>query len=104
VQRLEKRLAGGQPPIRWNGERPMSDLERRIADAMLAKLRERDPSLTAEDLSRPVGDLELDSLDLIELHQNLERELQVKGDQKKTVGFVFLDEFSTYFAELASHR
>jgi acyl carrier protein len=80
----------------------MSDLERRIADTMLATLRRRDPSFTPEDLSRPVNELDLDSLDLIELHQDLERELQVKGDQKKTVGFVFLEEFGTYFAELAS--
>lgn len=82
----------------------MSDLERRIADTMLAKLRQRDPSFTPDDLTRPVAELDLDSLDLIELHQDLERELQVKGDQKKTVGFVFLDDFSIYFAELLSRE
>ncbi|WP_406289307.1 hypothetical protein [Embleya sp. NBC_00896] len=80
----------------------MSDIERRIADTMLAKLRERDPSLGPGDLARPVADLDLDSLDLVELHQQLEAELQVKGDLKETAGFAFLDDFGTYFVKLAS--
>ena len=80
----------------------MSDLERRIADAMLAKLRQRDPSLGPGDLTRPVADLDLDSLDLVELHQQLERELQVKGDLGETAAFAFLDDFTAYFVKLAS--
>ncbi|MCH0564653.1 MULTISPECIES: phosphopantetheine-binding protein [unclassified Streptomyces] len=80
----------------------MSDMESRIRDAMLAKLRERDPSLGPDDLTRPVADLDLDSLDLVELHQRLERELQVKGDLQETSGFAFLDDFSSYFLKLAS--
>jgi pyruvate/2-oxoglutarate dehydrogenase complex dihydrolipoamide acyltransferase (E2) component len=82
--------------------RTMSDIESRVTDTMLAKLRERDPSLSPGDLARPVADLDLDSLDLVELHQQLERELQVKGDLTKTAGFAFLDDFSTYFVKLAS--
>lgn len=80
----------------------MSDVESRIADTMLAKLRERDPSLGPDDLTRPVADLDLDSLDLVELHQQLERELKVKGDLTATAGFAFLEDFSTYFAKLTS--
>jgi acyl carrier protein len=80
----------------------MSDIEKRLADLMLAKLRERDPSSGPEDLGRPISDLDLDSLDLVELHQRLERELQVKGDLRETAGFAFLDDFSTYFVKLAS--
>ncbi|MEV0559594.1 phosphopantetheine-binding protein [Streptomyces sp. NPDC050597] len=80
----------------------MSDIESRIADTMLTKLREYDPSLGPDDLTRPIADLDLDSLDLVELHQQLERELQVKGDLKETAGFAFLDDFSAYFMKLAS--
>ncbi|MDI2127073.1 phosphopantetheine-binding protein [Yinghuangia seranimata] len=80
----------------------MSDIERRIADTMLAKLRERDPALTSDDLTRPVADLDLDSLDLVELHQQLERELQVRGDLTDTAGFAFLSDFSAYFVKLAN--
>ncbi len=79
----------------------MSDIESRIADTMLAKLRERDPSLGPGDLGRPITDLDLDSLDLVELHQQIERELQVKGDLKETAGFAFLDDFTTYFVKLS---
>ncbi|MFG2957368.1 phosphopantetheine-binding protein [Streptomyces sp. NPDC048291] len=80
----------------------MSDVESRIADVMLAKLREREPSLGPADLARPVADFDLDSLDLVELHQQLERELQVKGDLRETAGFAFLNDFSAYFMKLAS--
>ena len=80
----------------------MSDIESRIADTMLAKLRQYDSSLGPDDLTRPVAEFDLDSLDLVELHQQLERELQVKGDLTKTAGFAFLDDFSTYFVKLAS--
>ncbi|WP_369226870.1 phosphopantetheine-binding protein [Streptomyces sp. R39] len=80
----------------------MSDVESRIADVMLAKLRERDPALGPDDLARPIADLDLDSLDLVELHQQLERELQVKGDLRETAGFAFLSDFSAHFVKLAS--
>lgn len=80
----------------------MSDIESRIDETMLAKLRQRDPSSGPDDLARPVADLGLDSLDLVELHQELERELQVKGDLNDTAGFAFLEEYSTYFLKLAS--
>ncbi|MFI9722857.1 hypothetical protein ACIHFE_24895 [Streptomyces sp. NPDC052396] len=80
----------------------MSDVESRIADTMLAKLRERDPSLGPDDLNRPIADFDLDSLDMVELHQQLEIELQVKGDLTETAGFAFLNDFSAYFVKLAS--
>ena len=80
----------------------MNDIKRRIADTMLAKLRQRDPSFSLDDLTRPVAELDLDSLDLIELHQQLESELHVKGDPRETAGFAFLDDFSSYFVQLAS--
>ncbi|HEV2372339.1 MAG TPA: hypothetical protein VGS19_09225 [Streptosporangiaceae bacterium] len=80
----------------------MSDIEKRISDTILAKLRERDLSAGPDDLTRPVAEFDLDSLDLVELHQQLERVLQVEGDLEKTAGFAFLDDFSTYFMKLAS--
>jgi len=71
---------------------------------MLAKLRERDPALGPEDLTRPVDDLDLDSLDLVELHQQLEQALRVKGDVSDTANFAYLSDFSAYFQKLASTR
>ncbi|MEV1092377.1 biotin/lipoyl-containing protein [Streptomyces microflavus] len=92
-----------QPAVPADERRtPMSETEERISDVMLAKLRERDPSSGPEDLVRPVSELDLDSLDLVELHQRLERELQVKGDLRETAGLPFLSDFSAYFMKLAS--
>ncbi|WP_234336471.1 biotin/lipoyl-containing protein [Streptomyces sp. NRRL S-920] len=82
----------------------MSEMEERISDVMLAKLREREPSSGPQDLTRPVAELDLDSLDLVELHQRLERELHVKGDLRETAGFPLLSDFSVYFMKLASGR
>lgn len=82
----------------------MGDIESRIAEIMLAALREREPSAQPEDIARPIADLDLDSLDLVELHQRLERELQVKGDLRETAGFAFLDDFGAYFVKLASQQ
>ena len=79
----------------------MNDIERRIADIMLTKLRERDPSLSYDDLERPVGDLDLDSLDIVELTQLMERELQVKADLQETASFGLLQDFTAYFVKLA---
>jgi hypothetical protein len=78
----------------------MSDIATHISDTMLVKLAQRDPSMGPDDLSRPVTDL--DYLDMVELHPQQERELQVEGDLRETAGFGFLDEFGTYFLKLAS--
>ncbi|WP_318218893.1 biotin/lipoyl-containing protein [Streptomyces sp. SCL15-6] len=92
-----------QPSVQADERRtPMSEMEERISDVMLAKLREREPSSGPEDLTRPVSELDLDSLDLVELHQRLERELHVKGDLRETAGFPLLSDFSAYFMKLAS--
>lgn len=82
-------------------ETQMDDIERRIADVMLTKLRIREPSLTYADLSRPLDDLDFDSLDVVELTQMLEQELKVKADLDVTAGFVQLQDFSSYFVTLA---
>ncbi|HEY6795499.1 MAG TPA: acyl carrier protein [Kineosporiaceae bacterium] len=69
---------------------------------MLTRLRRRDPSMSPADLARPVAELDLDSLDLVELHQQLESELQVKGDPRQTSGFALLRDSSAHLVTLAS--
>lgn len=80
----------------------MDATERRIADLILAQLRVRDPSLSDDDLPRPLGELDLDSLDNLELVHLLERELRVKADLEQTSAFALLHDFIPYFAALAS--
>jgi acyl carrier protein len=80
----------------------MDDIQRRIDDTMLTKLQKRDPWLTHADLNRPLDDLDLDSLDIVELTQLLERELQVNADLEKAAGFIELRDFRSYFVMLAT--
>jgi len=80
----------------------MSDIESRVTDIMLAVLRDREESFGPDDMARPIADLDFDSLDLVELHQHLERALRVRGDLNETAHFAFLTDYSTYFAKLAS--
>lgn len=80
----------------------MNSLEDRITGLMLGQLRQRDPSLSAQDFERPIVELDLDSLDRLEMMHLLERELQVKADLASTAAFGRLDDFVPYFAALAN--
>lgn len=80
----------------------MSDIERRVSDIMLAKLRVREPALEHKDFDKSIYDLELDSLDIVELTQILERELKVQADRRQIGSFMLLEEFRSYFVLLAS--
>ncbi|QKW30123.1 hypothetical protein HUT11_31365 [Streptomyces seoulensis] len=80
----------------------MSDIERRVSDIMLAKLRVREPSLKDTDFDKSIYDLELDSLDVVELTQILERELKVQADRRQIGSFMLLEEFRSYFVLLAT--
>ncbi|MFQ6148305.1 acyl carrier protein [Streptomyces seoulensis] len=80
----------------------MSDIERRVSDIMLAKLRIREPSLKDTDFDKSIYDLELDSLDVVELTQILERELKVQADRRQIGSFMLLEEFRSYFVLLAT--
>ena len=80
----------------------LDPVERTIADLMLAQLRVRDPLLGDDDLTRPIADLDLDSLDNLELVHLLERELRVRADLEQVAGFGQLYDFLPYFSALAS--
>ncbi|APS22783.1 phosphopantetheine-binding protein [Streptomyces parvus] len=80
----------------------MSDIESRVADIMLAKLRVRDPSLDRSDFDKSIYDLDLDSLDVVELTQILERELKVRADRREIANLMLLEEFRSYFVLLAT--
>ncbi|EFE73054.1 phosphopantetheine-binding protein [Streptomyces filamentosus] len=80
----------------------MSDIESRVSDIMLAKLRVRDPSLDRSDFDKSIYDLDLDSLDVVELTQILERELKVRADRREIANLMLLEEFRSYFVLLAT--
>ncbi len=80
----------------------MDTIERRIADLILDQLRTWDPTLEDPDLDRPVTELDLDSLDRLEVTHRLERELQVKADIKRVAALPCLREYVSYFRGLGN--
>lgn len=78
----------------------MDNIERRMADLILGKLRVWDPTLGYEDLDRPITEVELDSLDALEITHLLEREFKVKADLEITSGSVILRDYIRYFNSL----
>ena len=80
----------------------MNNTERRMADLILGKLRVWDPLLCYDDLDRPIIEIELDSLDALELTHLLEREFKVKADLETTSSSAFLRDYITYFTSLVN--
>lgn len=78
----------------------METTERRMTDLILAKLRVWDPSLDEGVLDRPNTEIDLDSLDALEITHLLEREFKVKADRETTSGFVYLRDYIRYFNSL----
>jgi acyl carrier protein len=87
-------------PARQPKESDMETTERRMTDLILAKLRVWDPSLDEDVLDRPNTEIDLDSLDALEITHLLEREFKVKADQETTSGFVYLRDYIHYFNSL----
>jgi acyl carrier protein len=80
----------------------METTERRMADLILSKLRVWDPSLDEDVLDRPNTEIDLDSLDALEITHLLEREFKVKADLETTSGFVYLRDYIRYFNSLVT--
>jgi acyl carrier protein len=58
----------------------MSPTAERIDSLILSFLRRRIPDTDAADLDRPIYDLDVDSLDVVDLTHELEAEFAVKAD------------------------
>lgn len=82
----------------------MSTIETQVSEIILKKLRARTPEADADTLKKSVADLDLDSLDIVELTQTLEYELEVAADLEKTSAFDYLSELVQYFTELVDAK
>lgn len=80
----------------------MENNERQMADLILAKLRVWNPSIDEKVLDRPNTEIDLDSLDALEITHLLEREFKVQADPETTASFVYLRDYITYFNSLVS--
>lgn len=82
----------------------MDSTKSRMADLILAKLRVWDPSLGDDVLDRPNTEIDLDSLDVLEITHLMEREFKIKVDQETTSGLVCLRDYVDYFSSLVNRQ
>ncbi|WP_394275174.1 phosphopantetheine-binding protein [Luteococcus sp.] len=78
----------------------MTIMTEQARNLILEHCRENDLPMTEVDLDRPLVDLDLDSLDRLEIIQMLEREFQVKADKQEVMALETLNGFVSYFAAL----
>ncbi|GFG50074.1 acyl carrier protein [Mycolicibacterium agri] len=67
---------------------------------MLSIIRRRVPSAEVSDFDKPVYDLDMDSLDVVDLSQALEKEFGVQADLERVADCLTPLEIGSYFKEL----
>src|SRR5262249_7527191 len=85
-----------------NDERPqvMSPTAVRIDSLILSFLRRRLPDIDAADLERGIYDLDVDSLDVVDLTHELEAEFAIKADLARTSDCGRWSQSGAYMREL----
>lgn len=78
----------------------MSLIDERLNEAMLTVIRRKLPTAGLADLSRSVFDLDLDSLEIVDLTQSVETEFGVEADLNRVSSLMKLDEIRSYFKDL----
>jgi acyl carrier protein len=74
----------------------------RLADLVVAKVRVWNKSFTADDLDRSLFELNLDSLDTLEVVHLLERQCQVTSDAAEVAELETLRQYIDYFLATAA--
>jgi len=78
----------------------MSSIEERMNTIMLTIVRRRSPDAGVDDLTTAVWDLDLDSLDIAEMTELLEREFAVEADLEQLDECVSPADIRGYFLGL----
>ena len=78
----------------------MSSVDERINSVMLSFIRRRVPSADVADLDTPIYDLDMDSLDVVDLSNALEEEYGVKADLERISECIKPSDIGAYFREL----
>jgi len=82
------------------GDKAMSSTDEQINSRILAFIRKRVPDADVADLDRPIYDLDVDSLDVVDLTNALEGEFAVQADLDRVSECLTLADLRTYFQEL----
>jgi acyl carrier protein len=78
----------------------MPPIDERMNSVMLSIIRRRTPSAEIGDFGKPIYDLDMDSLDVVDLSQALEKEFGVQADLERVADCLTPSEIGSYFREL----
>ncbi len=78
----------------------MPSVEDRLNSVMLTIIRKRTASAEVADFDKPMYDLDMDSLDVVDLSQAVEKEFGVEADLDRVAECVTPADISSYFREL----
>ena len=78
----------------------MPSIDDRMNSVMLSVIRRRTPSADVADFDKPIYDLDMDSLDVVDLSQALEKELGVEADLDRVADCATPSDIGSYFRQL----
>jgi acyl carrier protein len=78
----------------------MSSIDERMNDIVLRIMRRRVPAADVADFDKAIWDLDLDSLDVAEMTELLEKEFGVEADLEKLDDCVSPADIKAYFRRL----
>ena len=78
----------------------MPSNDERMNSAMLSIIRRRTPSADVPDFDKLIYDLDMDSLDVVDLSQAIEKEFGVQADLERVADCLTPADIATYFREL----
>ena len=78
----------------------MASTDERMNSVMLSIIRRRTPSADVADFGRQIYDLDMDSLDVVDLSQALEKEFSVQADLDRVADCLTPSDIGSYFREL----
>jgi acyl carrier protein len=78
----------------------MPPIDERLNSVMLSIIRRRTPSAEISDFDQPIYDLDMDSLDVVDLSQALEKEFGVKADLERVSDCLTPSDIGSYFRNL----
>ena len=78
----------------------MPPIDERMNSVMLSIIRRRTPSANVADFDKAIYDLDMDSLDVVDLSQALEKEFSVQADLDRVADCLTPSDIGSYFREL----
>ena len=78
----------------------MPPIDERLNSVMLSIIRRRTPTADTGDFGKQIYDLDMDSLDVVDLSQALEKEFGVEADLERVADCLTPLEIGAYFREL----